>query len=67
MAQMYTTSGNINIALIIKNLQHRKEVQTAFSLLQFAAKGEVAGSVSTIKYLSQSNLILQCILKLYPH
>eukprot|EP00957_Ditylum_brightwellii_P133967 10215201-Ditylum_brightwellii.AAC.1 len=49
MAQMYTTSGNISIALIIKNLQHFKEVWTTFSLLRFATKGEVAGSVSTIK------------------
>eukprot|EP00957_Ditylum_brightwellii_P101752 7754421-Ditylum_brightwellii.AAC.1 len=49
MAQMYTTSGNTNIALILKNLQHCKEVWISFSLLRFAARGEVAGYISTIK------------------
>eukprot|EP00957_Ditylum_brightwellii_P073204 5564744-Ditylum_brightwellii.AAC.1 len=42
MAQMYNTSGKTNIATIIKNLQHCKEIWTAFSLLRFAANREVA-------------------------
>eukprot|EP00957_Ditylum_brightwellii_P084251 6406024-Ditylum_brightwellii.AAC.1 len=49
MAQMYTTSGNTNIATIIKNLQHCKEVWTAFTFLRYAAKGNVANSVSIFK------------------
>eukprot|EP00957_Ditylum_brightwellii_P148182 11282846-Ditylum_brightwellii.AAC.2 len=49
MVQIYTTIGNTNIATTIKNLQHCEEVQTASFLLRYAAKGEVAGSVSTLK------------------
>eukprot|EP00957_Ditylum_brightwellii_P012686 959276-Ditylum_brightwellii.AAC.1 len=39
----------MNITSIIKNIQHREEIHSSFASLHYAAKGEQAGSVSTIK------------------
>eukprot|EP00957_Ditylum_brightwellii_P058082 4404772-Ditylum_brightwellii.AAC.1 len=44
MARDCATHGNSDTATIIKNIQHREEVKTSFSIMRPIAKGKTGGT-----------------------
>eukprot|EP00957_Ditylum_brightwellii_P108668 8288848-Ditylum_brightwellii.AAC.1 len=49
MAQLQINSRNMNLATITKNIHHREEVKTSFSMLRPTSKRKQGGAVSYIK------------------
>eukprot|EP00957_Ditylum_brightwellii_P162997 12411566-Ditylum_brightwellii.AAC.1 len=53
MATLLTNQQNNNIAMIVKNIRHRKEVRHSFQLLHPISKGTQCGAVLSILVLAE--------------